>query len=315
MEVIQLKEVSKEYNKATILEHVNLLVEQGDIIGIIGQSGSGKTTLLNLIAGFVAPSSGEVVYFSKIDRQPKNLNQNFSKIKKHLGFTPQRSSFYPKLSIKENLIHFGQLYGLERSMILENAKNLLQFTGLYEHRDKLAEQLSGGMQRRLDISCSLVHKPKILFLDEPMADLDPIMQEGIIQLIQEVNKQGVTVIIASHHLESVERLCSQIVVVRNRTIKNYAEVDELRKPFLKDNLVINIKAGKEKDLLITALRQLPISKIVDQGHQLVVYPEDTEGTVLGLLKIVKKEDLSFQNMDLRKPSLNEIFPFVAGNKL
>ena len=234
MEIIQLKGVDKWYRTNRVLEDINLTVEEGDVFGIIGQSGSGKTTLLNLIAGFNQPSDGDVVYFSKIDHKAKRLHKHFNKIKKHLGYMPQHTSLYPKLTVKENVMHFGQLYNVKKKTLVVNAKNLLQFTGLYDHRNKLVEHLSGGMQKRLDLTCCLTHKPKILLLDEPTADLDPVMQEDILRLIQEVNKQGITVIISSHHLESIERICNKIAILTGGTLHSYVALKKYANHSLRD---------------------------------------------------------------------------------
>ena len=314
MEIIQLKGVTKEYARNKVLEDVNITIEEGDILGIIGQSGSGKTTLLKLIAGFIEPSEGEVVYFSKVDNKPKNLHEHFHQIKRHLGFTPQHYSFYPKLTVKENILHFGQLYGIPRSTLIENAKSLLQFTGLYEHREKLAEHLSGGMQKRLDITCSLTHKPKILILDEPTSDLDPVLQEDILRLILEVNKQGVTIVIASHHLESLERLATKLVILHHGRVESYGHMEEIRKPFLRDHITINIKTGNDREKIITLVKKLPVSKIVDLGHQLLVYPIDAPKTLAALLQVVKQENLYLHDIDLHKPTLGEIFEKITAKK-
>lgn len=311
VEFIQLKGVSKSFKGKTILDNINLTIEEGDIFGIIGQSGSGKTTFLNLIAGFTEPTEGEILYWSKVDHKPKNLNKNLHKIKQFIGYNPQHTSFYPKLTVKENLLHFGNMYNLKKETLYTNAKSLLEFTHLYLHKDMLAEELSGGMQKRLDLSCSLVHKPKYLLLDEPTSDLDFILQEEIAHLIQEVNQQGVTIVIASHHLEFLEKTCNKIAIVHNGKIKSYGNLDHIQKPFLKDDVVINIKARSEKERIITMIRKLPVKKIIDQGHQLIVYPKDTEKTMLSLLRMIKKENLYLYDVDLRKPSLNEIFFQVA----
>ena len=314
MELIQLKEVFKEFRKNQVLQDINLTIESGDIFGIIGQSGSGKTTLLNLIAGFAQPTEGEVVYFSKIDHKPKSLYKHFHKIKKHIGFMPQHSSFYPKLSVKENILHFGQLYGVNKKLLITNAKNLLEFTELYEHRNKLGEHLSGGMQKRLDMTCCLTHKPKVLLLDEPTADLDPVMQEDILQLVQEVNKQGITIVVASHHLESIEKICNKIAILNNGQLHSYGDVEEVRKPFLKDHVTINIKTGQDKERVLWLAKRLPLKKIVDKNHQLILYPYDINTTLNALMQIIKEENLHLHDIDLRKPSLNEIFRKIVTQK-
>ncbi len=311
MELIQLKEVEKRYKKNVILQDVNLTIHEGDIIGIIGQSGSGKSTLLKLLCGFLQPTDGDVIYFSKKNHQPKLLRKNFKKIKKHLGYTPQHFSFYPKLTVKENLLHFGKLHGLDKKTLIANAKSLLHFTGLYDHRNKLSEHLSGGMQKRLDISCSLIHKPKILILDEPTADLDPLLQEDILSLIKEVNAQGVTVVIASHHLDSLERMCNKVAIIHKGNVRSYGDMDDVRKPYVKKGITINIKAGREKQRMVQLLQNIGVGSIVDQGHRLVISPENPHGALSSLLQAIQQEQIYLHDIDVRKPSLDEIFTKIV----
>jgi len=313
VKLIELKEVSKRYSDKDILSNVNFCIEEGDFYGVIGRSGSGKTTLLNLITGFIRPSQGSVQYYSKVTEGPNDLTIDLHKLKKYFGFTPQHNSFYHKLTVKENLFHFGRLYDIKSSTLINNIKNLLIFTKLFDHRNKLAEHLSEGMQRRLDIACSLVHKPKLLVLDEPTADLDPILQKDILRLLQEVNKQGVTIVMASHHLESVENFCNKVAIVHKGQVYSQGLIDDIKKPFLKNNFTINLRPGDNRELLINTLRQLPINKIIDEGNQLIIYPQDIRMTVNSLLKFIEEENLYFNDMDVRKPSLNEIFEKISHN--
>ena len=311
MELIQLKGVSKYFGKRKILEDVNFTIERGDVLGIIGQSGSGKTTLLNLVTGFLEPTQGDITYTPSVTERPIDLNDHIHKVKKDVGFTPQHNSFYPQLTVEENLQHFGKLYGVKTETLKNNIKSLLEFTKLEEHRHKLAQHLSGGMQKRLDISCSLVHKPKVLVLDEPTADLDPILQKEIIHLLREVNQQGVTVIIASHHLDQIEHLCNKVAIVHQGKIHTLGAMEEVRKPFLRDHITINIHPGDQKEKILAKIKGFPIEKIVDKGNRLIICPGHTSRTVNGLLNLIQEENWGFHDVDLRKPSLNEIFEHIV----
>ena len=311
MEFIKLKGVTQEFKKNKILDDVTFTIEAGDIVGVIGQSGSGKTTLLNLIAGFIEPTEGEIVFCTKVGGE-KNLHKNLHKIKHHIGFTPQHNSFYPMLTVEENLLHFGKLYRLDNTQLKNNIQNLLNFTRLIDHKDKPAANLSGGMQKRLDISCSLVHKPKLLILDEPTADLDPILQKEILHLIQEVNRQGVTTLIASHQLDSIDWLCNKVAIVHQGKVRVQGLLDELKDNFANENhFTIKVPSGRKKEKLIERLQTLPIKKIIDKGKTLVIYPENVDETVRGLVSIVKEEGLNLINLDLKSPHLNEIFENVV----
>ena len=312
--VIELKDVSKEYKKTRILNNVNLTIEEGDILGVIGKSGSGKSTLLNLLAGFIEPSTGEITFTSKSGNKILDLNDHLHLLKKEMGYTPQHNSFYPHLTVQENLEHFGLLYKMKPSTLKTNIDNLLHFTKLSKHRNKLAAHLSGGMQKRLDLSCSLVHKPKILILDEPTADLDPILQKEILHLLQEVNEQGVTVVIASHHLDHIEHLCNKVAIVHGQKVHSQGLLDDVRKPFVRDHFTITMKPGEKKEALINKLKVLPIKKIVDKGKKLVVYPENVPETMNQLLKIIKDENLQLHNMHVKKTSLDEVFENIVLSK-
>lgn len=311
MEFIQLKEVCKDFGPNKVLRDVNITIEEGDIVGVIGQSGSGKTTLLNLVTGYLNPNKGNILYYPGQTTEPINLSENLSKIKKHIGYTPQHNSFYPKLTVEENLIHFGKMYKVSKVTLMNNIRNLLEVTKLSNHNKKMAEHLSGGMQKRLDISCSLVHKPKLLVLDEPTADLDLILQKEILEFLQAINKQGVTIIIASHDLEGIEKICNKIVMIHNSKVHSYGMLEEVRRPFLKKDFTINVHNLENKEIILSLLQKLPVDKIIDQGSTLKVYPQDAEKTISRLIRLIKEENLYLHDLDIRKPTLNEIFEKVS----
>jgi ABC-2 type transport system ATP-binding protein len=311
VEFIQLKEVCKDFGPNKVLRDVNITIEEGDIVGVIGQSGSGKTTLLNLVTGYLNPNKGNILYYPGQTTEPINLSENLSKIKKHIGYTPQHNSFYPKLTVEENLIHFGKMYKVSKVTLMNNIRNLLEVTKLSNHNKKMAEHLSGGMQKRLDISCSLVHKPKLLVLDEPTADLDLILQKEILEFLQAINKQGVTIIIASHDLEGIEKICNKIVMIHNSKVHSYGMLEEVRRPFLKKDFTINVHNLENKEIILSLLQKLPVDKIIDQGSTLKVYPQDAEKTISRLIRLIKEENLYLHDLDIRKPTLNEIFEKVS----
>lgn len=311
MRLVELKGVTQEYRKKNILETVNFSINQGDLFGIIGTSGSGKTTLLNIISGFVEPTEGEVLYYSKVTETPKILSKDLAKVKREIGFTPQHNSFYPKLTVKENLWHFGQLYGIKKETLKSNINVLLEVTHLDGHQNKLADQLSGGMQKRLDISCSLVHNPRLLILDEPTADLDPILQKELSKMLQAINKQGVTIVLASHQLESVEKMCDRIAMVHNGKVNDHGLLDEVRKPYLQDHFTITVRSKEKREQIIRRLKELPIKKIVEKEHSLVIYPRHNEKVVTNLMELIEEEDLQLRELEIRKPSLAKIFEKIV----
>ena len=307
MKLIELKEVNKYFDSSHVLKNVNLTVEKGDLIGIIGSSGSGKTTLLNLIAGFIKPNDGEISYYSGSTQRKMDLNKEFKTIKKYLGYASQHNSFYPGLTIKENILHFGKLYNVQPSLLVNNAISLLKVTHLYDQRDKLANQLSGGMKRRLDIICSLVHKPKILILDEPAADLDPQLREEMYEFIRQINQQNVTVILASHDLDDVEKICNKVVLIKDNQIHFSDNIKNIRQSYLKKNFTINVQVPENKDEFISLMKTLPTKTIIDRGNYLSIEPENLNFALGKILNFVEQHNYQLHNLDIRMPKLNEIF--------
>jgi len=314
VDVIQLKEVSKEFGKKVILDNINFSIEEGDIFGIIGQSGSGKTTLLNILIGFYEPDEGKVLYQFDENKRPKEVHKHLHEIRKKFGFAAQISSFYPKLTIKENLFHFGKLYGIKTPILKNNKNNLLAFTKLKNHQNKLAEHLSVGMQKRLDLSCSLIHKPKILILDEPTADLDPILQKEILHLIKQANKQGITVIIASHHLNDIEHICNKVALIHKGRITTWGTVEEVKKPYLQRDGGIHIKAGENHQKMIEHAKQLPITQIIDKGDSLVLCSPEIQNALYHLINLIQRENITLEDLDIKKPTLQDVFETIIQEK-
>lgn len=311
MEILQIKEVSKSFGKNLVLDNINFSVEEGDIFGIIGQSGSGKTTLLNLLIGFYEPSEGQILYRLDENHKAKELYKNIREVKRKFGFAAQLSSFYPKLTVRENLFHFGRLYGIKKNALQTNINNLLEFTRLRNHQDKLAEHISVGMQKRLDLSCSLIHKPKLLILDEPTADLDPILQKEIMYLIKQANMQGITIVIASHHLNDIERLCNKVALIHKGRITTWGTLDEVKRPYLQKEGAIHIKAGEYHQEMLEHAKHLPLSRIVDKGDSIILYSAEIQDTLYQLLNLTQRESITLQDLDVRKPSLQEVFETIV----
>ena len=187
--ILKLEKINKKYGKFIVLNNVNVAVQVGEIFGIIGPSGSGKTTLLHTMIGFIKPDTGKVLFNNNLENDNfVPVIKNLDYIKKRIGFAAQHPSFYEKLTVFENLDYFGALYNLSKEARLTNINTLLELVELDHAKNIISKNLSGGMQRRLDIACSLIHHPDLLILDEPTSDLDPVLAKHIWNLIKKINK-------------------------------------------------------------------------------------------------------------------------------
>lgn len=313
--ILKIDSVSKRYKDNILFENLSLNVGKGEILGIIGASGSGKTTLLHSVIGFITPDEGEIKFqepnllASQEKTAYKNIEQDKGELRKMYGFASQVPSFYEKLTVTENLYYFGRLYGVSSKTLDANVESLLKLLELENAKDILGKNLSGGMERRLDIACSLIHNPEILILDEPTADLDPVLRRNIWKLIHKINDNGTTILIASHHLNELETLCDRIAILKNASIIGIGSYEELSQKFTK-GFQISIQSypgeyEKLKDIIKEQMSK-KIESITYNERELTIMSEDASNVMDEVMEIVKeKEDLI--DIRLSKPNLDQIF--------
>ena len=311
--LIKFRGISKKFRDNVVLNNVNFDINEGEIFGIIGLSGSGKSTLLNILIGFLQPDIGDVFFKSWEKKKYISVFKAGTEVKTRFGFSSQDPSFYDQLTSTENLEHFGTLYNLPKQVITANINSLLKMANLEAGRDTLSQNLSGGMQRRLGMACSLIHNPKLLILDEPTADLDPLLRKEMAKLIKRVNKGGTTIILASHFLEELEDLCTRIGVLHKGTIVDVGRKEELKEKYSKnDEVMFALHSGKHSRILKELQkRKLNITQIVSRDHKVVIYTPNAEEVLHNLLDVVEEFNEKLIEVELNKPSLREVFEHLV----
>lgn len=211
MYTISLQNIIKQYPGASkaALNGISLDVRAGDSLGLMGPNGAGKTTLISIICGLLKPDNGSVKIFGG------NPSQMISK----LGFVPQEIALYPSLTAQENLFYFGTSYGIKKTILKEKINYWLKKLALDTHAEKRVEMYSGGMKRRLNLIASLLHEPELLILDEPTVGIDIHSKMIILDELQSLNNQGVTLVYTSHQFEEAEKICRTMVIVDQGEIK------------------------------------------------------------------------------------------------
>lgn len=232
--ILRVTSLSKVFGAKHVLQSISIDVNEGDIYGIIGPTGVGKTTLLECIIGFLRPEEGDV--YIKYNNNYYSVLKHAEHFKPLFGFASQYPSFYNNLTVNENLTYFGTLYGLSNENIKQNIEHLLSLVNLQNDKNTLAGNLSGGMQKRLEIASALIHNPSILLLDEPTADLDVISRKQIWQLIRDINKKGTTIVLSSHFLQEMELLCSKVAILKAGRIVANGTIEQLKKRYGSKNL-------------------------------------------------------------------------------
>ncbi len=220
--MIKVRSVSKSFGNIEAVKNVSFTIEKGEIFGILGPNGAGKSTIVNILNTLVKPDKGDVI----IDGV--NINGDGDIIKLIMGVVPQEIALYEELTAYENMMFWGGLYDIPRSELKANVDNTLGIVDLYSRKNDRIKTFSGGMKRRINIACSLLHNPKILVLDEPTVGVDPQNRNHIFEVIETLNNEGMTIIYTTHYMEEAERFCDKIAIIDTGRIVAQGSLKELR---------------------------------------------------------------------------------------
>jgi len=315
MPLISIEDLSKSYGSKQVLDHLNLEIPEKEIFGIIGMTGVGKTTLFFLMLGQEKASSGCV----KIKKNGKlvDVREAQTQIKTQIGFSTQKPSFYDHLTAKENLLYFADLYGIDENTANDRIRELIKFVDLEADLNTLGSDLSGGMQKRLDIACALIHNPPIVFLDEPTADLDPVMRKQIWNLLKKIHAEGRTIVLSSHFLDEIENLCTSLAIIHNKKVVRQGSLDKVKKLFnIAEEVIIETKSGKYENIIKKIKRtKIPIESIEEEDKRLIIRTKQTKNLLKKMMSIVETTKEDIIGFDVRRPKLHEVFEKITKEDL
>lgn len=305
---IEFQNIKKRFGKNEVLLGVNLEIPYGERFGVIGVSGSGKTTLLNILIGFLRADAGSIYYnLRDILREKKAIRKTF-------GFAAQDGSFYKDLTVMENLNYFGTLYGMSKEDIQKRAKGLLALVEIPGAKDTLGKNLSRGMQKRLDIACAMIHEPKVLILDEPTEDLDPMLRKDILLLIKKINERGTTIIITSHLLTEIESICTKIAILHNGRILETGTPNDLKGRYYKnDEIHIETSPGDYKKIAKKISKRY-VEEIELMEHKMIIKTPNIDKVIYDLLDAVKSSKEKVIDISVSKPTLESVFTALTRGK-
>ena len=305
---IEFQNIKKKFGKNEVLKGVNLEIPYGERFGIIGVSGSGKSTLLNILIGFLRANTGSIYYnLRDIVREKKAIRRTF-------GFAAQDGSFYKELTVIENLNYFGTLYSMSRTDIKKRSIGLLTLVGLSDAKETLGKNLSRGMQKRLDIACAMIHEPKVLILDEPTEDLDPMLRKDILLLIKKINERGTTIIITSHLLSEIEASCTKIAILHGGKIIETGTPADLKGRYYKNDEIHLETLPGDYEKLAKKINKRYIEEIELLEHKMIVRTPNIDGAIHALLQAVRSSKEKVIDINVKKPTLEEVFTALTRGK-
>lgn len=304
--MIQLSDVRKKYGKTEALQGIDLSIQPGDFFGLLGPNGAGKSTLMHILTGFIDADGGTITSQAE---QVSCCRQGW---KQCLGFVPQHLALYDQLTADENLKVFGSIYQLSSAEVAVRTTELLKAVQLEERRHEKVNTFSGGMKRRLNLVAALLHKPRILFCDEPTVGVDPHSRNAIFEYLETLNAEGMTIVYTTHYMEEVQRLCNRIAIIDYGNIVAQGTLGELLEllPY-EEELIISPEVASE-----------PMEALWEEFGQ----PSfQSDGTAV--LKIhetfrlstfferVEASGLQYRHFRLKQPSLEALFLHMTGRSL
>lgn len=292
MHALEIQNVSKSYGTFTALNNVNFDVEQGDFVGLLGVNGAGKTTLISSVAGINR-------FEGKIKVMGYDVLSDVVKAKQNLGVVPQELAYDPFLTVYQTLKFQSGLYGVKNNK--EWLDEVIERMHLKDKIDSNTRSLSGGMKRRLMVAQALVHKPPVIILDEPTAGVDVEIRKSLWEFIIELHKQGHTILLTTHYLEEVEKLCNKIIMINKGNIIAQSSKSELinQSSSLPTTVQIETSDGKFNP----ELNSLLISK----EDNVFTLKLDNSDKLLSILNLLKLADVKIEDIQIKRPSLEDIF--------
>ena len=294
--MIIAENIRKQFNGLVAVDDISFHIGKGEVFGLLGPNGAGKTTTINMLVGVMKPDRGKVTVDGASD-------PTRAEVRARIGNAPQSLALYDRLSAQENLLFYGKLYGLAGTLLKERVDWALEFVGLTERRKSIVDTFSGGMQRRLNLACAIVHKPPVLLLDEPTVGVDPQSRNMIFESIEKLNDEGATVVYTTHYMEEAQRLCDRVAIVDRGKMLALDTVDRL------------IAEHGGKALIEADLENAPedVSALPGQleGRHLVV----ETSTPMEDLARLNNAGVSFTRLKVERANLESVFLNMTGRSL
>jgi ABC-2 type transport system ATP-binding protein len=305
--MIDVSNLKKSFGTIEALKGISFNIPQGECYGLLGPNGAGKTTTISILSTIIKPDEGEV------NIAGYDLKKNPLDCKKNIGVVTQEIALYNELSANDNLLFWGGMYKVPLQELQNRLDETLDLLGLTDRKTDKVKTYSGGMKRRVNIASALLHRPKILFMDEPTAGIDPQSRNLIFEVVEKLHKEGMTIVYTTHYMEEAERLCNRIGIIDNGEIIAQGTLDELRTSgSMKESVVISYTNLTDESYNTIEKEWKDIQRFEDKIH---FYSMNIQGDLSKIILMCNKFGLDMQHIDIQKINLETIFLSLTGKKL
>lgn len=306
--IASLQDVVKRYGNNVALDNLSFDVHKGEILGLLGPNGAGKTTAIRVLSGLIGIDSGDILLMGEVQKV------NNIKLKQNLGLVTQEITIFEELTAEENLKFFGGLYGLKGAELARRVKETLAFVGLSEYARQYPKKFSGGMSRRLNIACALVHEPKFIIMDEPTVGIDPQSRNYILKSVKELAEKGTTILYTSHYMEEVQAICSRVLIMDQGHIIAQGTLEELISRIQHEEK-IKITVEYQSENLKDSFKAIQgVKTVTENGSEYIIISSAGSGNLNRVLAVAQKNG-GVSNISADKPTLEDVFLTLTGKKL
>ena len=309
MNIVAVDNLVKRYNEVLALDHFSLHIESGEVFGHLGPNGSGKTTAINCILQLLTYDKGTIELFGQTMR-PSSYD-----LKRRIGIVPQNVAVFEELTVRENIDYFCALYVNDRAKRRDLVDEAIAVVGLEDYEKFRPRKLSGGLLRRLNIACGIAHKPELIFFDEPTVAVDPQSRNAILEGIQNMNRQGSTVVYTSHYMEEVEEICTRIMIMDHGQALATGTNAEL-KAMIGTGEKIQIDVPELDEATLARLDALPhVTRTLYREGTLELACQNGTHNVSDVLAVLQRDGAQFGRIYAEPPTLNDVFLEITGTEL
>jgi ABC-2 type transport system ATP-binding protein len=309
--ILEVKDLVKNYGDFTAVKGITFDIKEGEIFSLLGPNGAGKTTTISMLSTLYTPTSGDATIGGhSISKEPMAVKQV-------IGVVPQELALYEDLSARENLLFWGQMYGLSGQFLNSRVDEVLEQIGLVDKAKNKVKTYSGGMKRRVNIGVGLLHKPRLLFMDEPTVGIDPQSRRAILDTVKDLNKQGMTVLYTTHYMEEAAELSNRVGIIEHGELIALGTQKELTKQVgHTDTLILHIAENDDPNALAESLKGLDgVLEAIAVDHEVSIVTPQAEDILAAVVGTANERGIKIRSIDIREPNLEAVFLHLTGRAL
>jgi len=302
---VSVRGLTRVFGAFTAVNKISFDVKQGEIFGFLGPNGAGKSTTIRMLCGILTPTSGSGLVGGF------DINTQQEEIKQHIGYMSQKFSLYDDLTVEENIEFYSGIYKIPRAEKSARMEEIIKLADIEDFRKSLTKTLSGGWKQRLALGCAILHKPRIIFLDEPTSGVDPITRANFWAIIKEMAGRGITVFVTTHYMDEAEN-CDRMTLIYKGSIIAMGTPEEMKTKFMKND-ILGIEVGGAQGLIDDIAKVPGVKDAALFSASIHAVVEDAKAAISGIEALFKKEGIEKYSVKKVKPSLEDVFVSLIEN--